>query len=168
MKIIDDFIPKENFDEFKNIVTNPDFPWRINGAMTDEDDAKWFSHGIYHDHRILSPMIHENFFINILATLHCAAVINGRFNLYLNAAFKYSGWHNDYLFICKTAIFNFDNNDGGTEFIIDGESKFIKSKENSLIVFDSNIKHRAVSSNKNDLRHVLNFNFIDTYSMTYE
>lgn len=168
MKIIDDFIPKENFKEFKNLITNYDFPWRINRAMTDHDNCIWFSHDIFDDHQIFSPVVHGKYFIKILNQLHCAALINGRLNLYCNATYQHSGWHNDFLFVCKTAIFNFDNNDGGTEFMINDEIKFVQSKANSLIVFDSNIKHRAVSSNKNDLRHVLNFNFIDTYSMFIE
>lgn len=168
MKIIDNFIPPNIFSEFRNLVESNEFPWRINHNMTDDDNCIWFSHDIFDNHQITSPTIHSKYFIAILNQLHCAALINSRLNLYLNSAYTHSGWHNDFLFVCKTAIFNFDDNDGGTEFLIDDQIKFVKSKANSLIIFDSTLRHRARSSMKNDIRHVLNFNFIDTFSMFVE
>ena len=58
-----------------------------------------------------------------------------------------------------TAILYLNNCDGGTELKIEDKIKFIQSEENKILIFNSKIIHRSVSSNKNDRKYILNFNY---------
>jgi len=51
--------------------------------------------------------------------------------------------------------------DGGTEFKINDKIEFIKSEENKIVIFNSNIEHRAVTSKNADFRYIINFNYFD-------
>ena len=53
-------------------------------------------------------------------------------------------------------IYNLHNNDGGTEFKINNEIKFIQSEESKAIVFPSKIEHRGIAPKKNINRFALN------------
>ena len=52
-------------------------------------------------------------------------------------------------------------NDGGTEFKFKDKIKFIESQENKIVIFNSNIEHRAVTSKNSDFRYLINFNYFD-------
>jgi hypothetical protein len=49
--------------------------------------------------------------------------------------------------------------DGGTELKINNKPIFIKAVANKMLVFDTSIFHRAITSKKEPLRYVLNFNY---------
>jgi|TARA_E500000318_G_scaffold17215_1_gene17447 hypothetical protein len=53
-------------------------------------------------------------------------------------------------------VYNLHDNDGGTEFIINDEVKFVESKESMAISFPSKVKHRGISPKKNLNRFALN------------
>ena len=59
----------------------------------------------------------------------------------------------------KTAIFYVNSNNGYTEFQIGRKRKVVKSKSNHIVMFDSAIKHRAVSQTNSDRRIVINLNY---------
>ena len=44
---------------------------------------------------------------------------------------------------------------------IDNEIKFIDSRENRILIFDSDVEHRGVVSNNSDFRYIINFNYVE-------
>ena len=53
-------------------------------------------------------------------------------------------------------IYNLHDNDGGTEFRLNDEIKFIQSEESKAIVFPSKIEHRGIAPKNNINRFALN------------
>lgn len=53
-------------------------------------------------------------------------------------------------------IFNPHTNSGGTEFILDGKTEFIKSVQNEAIIFPSSIEHRGIAPKTETSRFSLN------------
>ena len=77
----------------------------------------------------------------------------------ISALFKTAGWHTDYDLKCKTAILYLNDCDGGTELKIDNKVTFIKADANKILVFDTPIQHRAITSKKEPIRYIINFNY---------
>ncbi len=58
---------------------------------------------------------------------------------------------------CKTAVFYFNTNNGGTEF--EHNEQTITSVANRMVVFPFNFRHRTVKHTEGDtFRYVLNLN----------
>jgi hypothetical protein len=159
MKEIKNFLPYEQFKELQNLILNIDFPWRIRETMTNEDENIYFTHSFFNKKIINSDLLYINYIIPILNKLNAIAPIEIRANMVLNKIYDKSGWHTDYDFNNFTAILYLNNCDGGTELKIEDKIKFIQSEENKILIFNSKIIHRSVSSNKNDRKYILNFNY---------
>ena len=69
---------------------------------------------------------------------------------------KKAGYHIDTL-NKKTAILYVNTNNGGTKF---KNGKFVKSLENRVVVFDSNMEHTGVTCTNQQRRIVVNFNYL--------
>jgi hypothetical protein len=159
MKEIKNFLPYEQFKELQNLILNIDFPWRIRETMTNEDENIYFTHSFFNKKIINSDLLYINYIIPILNKLNAIAPIEIRANMVLNKIYDKSGWHTDYDFNSFTAILYLNNCDGGTELKIEDKIKFIKSEENKILIFNSKIIHRGISSNKNDKKYIINFNY---------
>jgi hypothetical protein len=61
----------------------------------------------------------------------------------------------------KTAIYYVTANNGYTELKINKKITKIPSVGNTMVQFDSNIKHRAVTQTNADRRVVININYYD-------
>ena len=101
---------------------------------------------------------YEPYIIPILKKLYAEAPLQIRANMAISALFETSGWHTDYPFNCKTAILYLNDCDGGTELKINNKIIFIKADANKMLVFDTLIPHRAITS-KEPIRYVINFNY---------
>tara|TARA_Y100000401_G_scaffold102223_1_gene92337 strand:+ start:34 stop:387 length:354 start_codon:yes stop_codon:yes gene_type:complete len=102
---------------------------------------------------------YEPYIIPILKKLNAEAPIQIRANLTISELFKKSQWHNDYNFDCKTAILYLNDCDGGTELKINNKIIFIKASANKMLVFDTKVLHRAITSKKQPIRYIINFNY---------
>lgn len=152
------FLEKEEFIRLKELIMDPDFPWRIRGEMTPGDENYYFNFSFYNYQDVNSPY-YTDYILPILKKLESKAVIQARANMFLSNLFNKSGWHTDYDFKCKTAILYVNSCDGGTDFKIKGKTKFIQAEENQIVVFDSNIEHRAVTSKNCSIRYIINLNY---------
>lgn len=152
------FLEKEEFIRLKELIMDPDFPWRIRGEMTPGDKNYYFNFSFYNYQDVNSPY-YTDYILPILKKLESKAVIQARANMFLSDLFNKSGWHTDYDFKCKTAILYVNSCDGGTDFKIKGKTKFIQAEENQIVVFDSNIEHRAVTSKNCSIRYIINLNY---------
>ena len=164
MEIVQDFLDKKFFKDLQSLVLESEFAWfqRKNMVSDSTDNLGYFTHSFYNDHKI-NCNTYFKYIIPILDKLNSKAVIEVRANLYPSVFFKKEkgAFHIDNSFNCKTALFYLNTCDGGTEFKIKDKIKFIKSEENKIVVFDSNIKHSAITSKNADFRYALNFNYFD-------
>jgi hypothetical protein len=160
------FLTTDFFEKIKNLVMNQDFPWRRRDRMTtDANDKMYFTHCFYNN-MIPHSEFYQPYIIPILKKLHAKAPIQIRANIFISALFKTCGWHSDYDFKCKTAILYLNDCDGGTELKINNKITFIKADANKMLVFDTDVLHRALTSKKEPIRYVINFNYFNSSPIT--
>ena len=153
------FLSVDLFKKVQSLIMDQDFPWRRRDHMTDDDrDKMYFSYGFY-NYMISSSELYSPYIIPILKKLQATAPIQIRANMSISALFKSSQWHRDYDFKCKTAILYLNDCDGGTDLKINNKIIFIKADANKMLVFNTDILHRAITSKKEPARYIINFNY---------
>jgi hypothetical protein len=156
-KIIDDFLNKDEFKNLQEIIMSPDFPWFFQNHQVTDDDP-FFSHIIFSKNKINS-VFYKLFYNTFLNKLNCKALDEIRLNLLINRKeHLFSNWHIDRPYKCHTALFYINTNNGYT--LLDEKEKIkIESIENRMLIFNSQIKHVAVSQVDVIRRIVINFNY---------
>jgi len=158
-QIYENFLAINSFKEIKNIVLGIDFPWRRRDHMVEgTKNAMYFNYCFYNE-MVTTSELYEPHIVPILKKLKAKAPIQVRANLTISALFKKSKWHCDYDFMCKTAILYLNDCDGGTDIMINNKTIFIKAVANKMLVFDTDVMHRAVTSKKEPIRYIINFNY---------
>mgnify|MGYP003140142205 CR=1 FL=1 len=166
-QIYKNFLAINSFKKIKNIVLDIDFPWRRRDHMTPvspidkgihQSDAMYFTYNFYNK-MVTTSGLYEPHIVPILKKLKAEAPIQVRANLTISALFKNSKWHCDYDFMCKTAILYLNDCDGGTDIMINNKTIFIKAVANKMLVFDTDVMHRSVTSKKEPIRYIINFNY---------
>jgi len=152
------FLAPDAFEKIKNLVMNQDFPWRRRDHMTTLTDKMYFTFCFY-NYMVPKSDLYELYIIPILKKLQAEAPIQVRANMTISALFKTSHWHCDYPFKCKTAILYLNDCDGGTDLKINNKITFIKADANKMLVFDTPILHRSITSKTEPLRYIINFNY---------
>ena len=160
IEIKKDFLDKDFFKDLKKLIIESDFSWfKRDTLVTDTtNNLGYFCHSFYNNHRINCDRYFK-YIIPILDKLNSKAVIEVRANLFPSVFFNKSNFHIDNNFDCKTAILYLNDCDGGTEFKDGDDVIFVKADENKIVIFDSNVAHRAVTSKEVDFRYIINFNF---------
>lgn len=157
---MDNFLKLEMFTQLKNEIFSYNFPWFFskNQTYTSNINDFYFAHVVYVKNKIHSH-IYEKYMVDILDKLECEALSSIRINLLTNKGDALSSdWHTDRKYSCKTAILYINTNNGYT--LLDEEKNIkVESKENRILIFDSQIKHCAVSQTDTDQRVVINFNY---------
>jgi hypothetical protein len=154
--IINNFLEKSFFNDFKEFVFSAEINWYLEDHMTTNDDY-FFLHSFFNKYMIRS-INYEKYIIPILKELKFKAISEARANLMLKKEKTYkSNFHTDKFFNCKTAILYMNNCNGYT--IFDQTEQFkVDCLENSIVIFDSSIEHCAVSQTDTLKRIVINFN----------
>jgi len=159
--IIENLLDYELHYTILNEMTSNDFPWFYNSSMTDyETDCGFFSHTFYKEYKPNSDSFRK-LIIPIIQKMNVKGLMEVRANFMTNKNKRYeSEWHTDRKFDCKTAIYYVNTNNGYT--ILDKDEQInIPCKENSMLIFDSDILHKAVSQTDNERRIVINFNYFE-------
>jgi hypothetical protein len=159
MKVIDNFLPKEDFLKIQNLLMSWDFPWyyqsKINDYHTEKDLDCYFTHVIFHNEKGHSTFY--NFMLPLIEKIKPKALIRIKCNIYPRTdKLKVHEPHQDYLFKHKGAIFYINTNDGGT--ILENDEK-IDSVENRILFFNSYKKHSSTSTTNAKSRININFNY---------
>ena len=158
MKIINDYLNKEEFINIKNLLINNNFPWYLNEILDKKVEEEFqFTHTFYDNFVIKSDYF--NYLNNILSILKPKALIRIKANLLIktNEIIEH-GYHVDTeAKTSKTAIFYINTNDGYTKF---KNGELIKSEENKLIIFDSDQEHTGTTCTDKLFRMVINFVYI--------
>jgi hypothetical protein len=164
MNSINNFLDAAFFNDLKTFIMESEFSWFQRKTMVTgtTDNLGYFTHSFYNNNQINCDAYFK-YIIPILKKLNSKAVVEVRANLAPSCFLKKDAcaFHTDNSYKCKTAILYLNTCDGGTEFKINDEIKFIKSEENKIVIFNSNIEHRATKSKNVDFRYILNFNYFD-------
>ena len=164
MNSINNFLDAAFFNDLKTFIMESEFSWfqRKTMVVGTTNNLGYFTHSFYNNNQINCDAYFK-YIIPILKKLNSKAVVEVRANLTPSVFFKEKNcsFHTDNSFNCKTAILYLNTCDGGTEFKINDEIKFIKSEENKIVIFNSDIEHRATTSQNEDFRYILNFNYFD-------
>jgi hypothetical protein len=158
VKVINNFLPKNQFEEIKSTILDRDFPWRIRNNMTDTDKNIYFTYGFFNEY-VPTSDLYESHIVPILKKLNFLAPVQVRANLILNKLFDKSGWHVDYHYNSTTAILYLNTCNGGTEFKINNEIKFVNAEENKIVIFPAKTEHRGCTSTDSERRYIINFNY---------
>ena len=158
MIINKNFLPKDYFKKLQEEICGPNFPWYYLDYLvsTPKDKISNFYHLIYQYskpnseyYKLLEPLIEA---------IGPIALIRVRINFYIksNKAFETS-FHNDVSDSkekYRTAILYLNTNNGCTKF----KNKKVKSEENTLVDFDGDTLHSAVSATDNK-KILININY---------
>ena len=164
IEIYDDFLPKDGFFYLENYIFSKKFPWYYASVLgegpdrlCDELDDMQFINMMYLDFmpqgnefHIVEPIIRSPE-LRVTSLFRIKANMNPRTQEIIK-----HGFHLDVPYNETTAIYYVNSNNGYTEFE-DGTK--IESVENRMLVFNSNSKHRGVTSTDTLKRVLINFNY---------
>lgn len=165
----DDFLVAPWFDELFKHITQSNIPWYLNdNVSTDSDGLYQLVHVYYSANEWISQ--DRRFVGTVIQTIHeeidvDPIIIRIKANLRPKAtSLNPAPLHTDCTWLTKrepspkwkTAIFYVNNNNGYTFF--ENSDVKIESKENRLLVFDSDIAHSGTAAT-DDHRFVINFNW---------
>ena len=169
MKIIDNFLPEEEFKSIQSLMTGRQFPWYIDtSGMVEIGDGKYqFSHMFF---EVAKSIGRNSDYIELWKSFSKKiGVKKGFFRIKANLTLKTptheeSLFHTDMRFDDpdklmhpKTAIFYINTNNGYTEF---KNGVIVNSVANRVCIFDTTLEHRGVTHTKDfPTRVVMNFNY---------
>ena len=156
-KIIDNYLNIDEFLTLKTIMESDSFPWFYNEIKV----AKYknlfhyqFCHNFY-----INDEVNSSYFNNLKPLINklkplSLIRIKANLNPVSHKLVEFTP-HQDQKFKCKIALFYLNNNNGYT--IIDKEK--INSKENRMVLFNSDVAHYGTNSTDCKNRMVINFNY---------
>jgi len=166
-KVIDNFLSDEGLATVSFIQTNR-FPWFLNDSMDFIGDGiNQFNHIFYHESTIQSANFIP-YMMPIVRKLDVFSLIHMKANLstIVPEEKRWGQYHIDNNDMRKelvdkvlTAVFYFNDNNGGTQFEETGD--IVEAKRNRIVIFRNSMKHRIVRHTEGDYqRIVLNLSFI--------
>ena len=160
-RVIDNFLPKENFELIKKTVLGDNFNWfyhpHINYPNQNKEDMLfYFTHLFYGYDKPLSPF-YDLINKNLISLLNVKSLIRIKANLYPNQHIKQlNGYHTDYDFPHKGAIFYLNTNNGRT--LLNDNIK-IDSVENRILLFNPHLLHDSENCTDQKVRVNININY---------
>ena len=156
-KIIDNYLPEEDFIILKDEIYSLNFPWYHNSEITNVnetiDNLYYQIHILYDENKPNSNFYDVIMkYFNFFNSLYRAKV-----NLYPNQGkFIEHPMHFDFNFNHKGALFSLNTCDGYTK-LEDGTK--IESVANRMLFFDSSKPHCSTNTLSTDRRVNINFNY---------
>ena len=159
-KVVDNFLPKENFIELKKVLMGSSFPWyyypNISNKNIVSKGSLFYMMHLFYDNEPNSnqyQIIKEN----LLSFIDIKSLIRVKANLYPNQNIRDIGeMHADFNYKHKGAIFSINTNNGGT-LLKDGT--VINSVENRILFFNPSIKHDSLNCTDEKARINININY---------
>ena len=161
--VIDNFLDKQSFQNLQNIMFKGNFCWNYNDAIdySDEEGEKFqFTHTFYNSS---GPSSQYNIILsNILNKIKPKEIFQIKANLLIKTPeIEVNSFHNDIddlgILPWTTSILYMNTNNGYTEF---QNGAIVESKENRMVVFPAEMKHRGTSCTDKKIRVVINFNYL--------
>ena len=159
-KIIDNALPQEEFDNIKNNILNPNFPWSLTTVVTHETEVLptyasfYFTHMFWNGFHI-EPQ--SEMFAPLFNLMDCHALMRVKANCYPSTPEIIThDKHIDYAIPHKGAIFYLNTNNGLT--ILEDKVK-VESIENRLLLFDPSKMHTSTTCTDTKCRINVNINY---------
>lgn len=158
VEVIDNFLPEEEFKSIQSSMMNSFIPWYYNECLRGGSSGYQFTHMFYDErpphHGAASS--HFKMFESSLIKLGAKHLHRIKANLNPKTLFKRdTGYHTDHDDEGWTsAVLYVNTNNGGTKF---RSGKFVKSVENRMVVFDSNLVHAGMTCTNENTRVLVNF-----------
>ena len=168
IKVLDDFLTKEDFQPIQNFFQNSNLDWHYNSIIAGEGegiDGFQFTHTFFTIKQPYLDIPHSSYcsilkpiFLKLapMYTLRVKANLRTRTSLPIKSKF-----HTDLGIDSLTAIYYINSNNGYTLFK-DGNA--INSVENRMLIFDGDLYHSGVSCTDQKRRIVLNINYIPGFN----
>ena len=157
MRVVDNFLPQDYFDDMVMRVTSESFPWfYLNYVATKKDtDDSYLVHTIYNEHKPNSEMF--NAVGPILDLIKPKSLIRCRVISYIGRdVFIEHAQHVDFDFLHNTCILYLNTNNGFTR-LEDGEK--VMSVANRALFSDGGVMHNSTNCTDAKRRLVLTFNY---------
>lgn len=158
MKIIDNFLDKEDFLKLQNFIVKGKMPWYFGEVICKEEKHSQFYHIFYDYFTIYSNSF--DLLYPIITKLNIKACIRIKANLLTRTdEIIEHGYHTDYNFDnLKTAVFYCNTNNGYTKF---KNGKKVESIENRIVCFDAKELHTGSTCTDEKTRVVININYYE-------
>ena len=157
MKIIDNFLPEEEFKSIQSFLMGGEFNWFYCKGAVNKDDGLFHMLHMFFQPEVGSNSEHLSMWSNFMKQVGAKKCTRVKANLtFRTPTIELTEYHNDYDDM-KTAIFYINTNNGYTEF---KNGVRVNSVANRVCIFDSNLKHRGTTHTEGDQqRIVVNFNY---------
>jgi len=161
MKIIDNFLDKNDFSTLKTTLLDSGFPWYFNDFILERGTKKCSElYNYQFTHSFFTTNKKSNYYYlmePLLKKLNIKTLLRIKSNLTPRADKKViQGMHTDFECDCLTSIFYVNTNNGYTLF---KDNQKIKSVENRMVIFKSSTLHSSVTCTDTKVRCVINFNY---------
>ena len=162
MKIIDNFLPEEEFKVIQQYLTNDSFTWHLMPYIANKRqglDQYQFVHTFFD---ISKPSLqnYSNFLTPLFSKLQAKYILRVKANLRPRTTQGVlSDYHTDMDLNQQTAIYYINTNNGYTKFQ-QNDFDDVTSVANRLLTFSGGLKHCGASATDSNYRIVLNINYI--------
>tara|TARA_B100000925_G_C21804215_1_gene385956 strand:- start:10 stop:492 length:483 start_codon:yes stop_codon:yes gene_type:complete len=155
-ELIDNFLEPKDLKTIQDLFLGNKIAWNcLDGAVSPNDGNYQFVHVLYTQYSPCSPFFDA--LGPIWQKLQPCSIVRSKANLNMKTIEHVESEYHTDVDNCITAIYYVNTNNGYTEFESNGMK--VNSVENRLIIFDSNEKHRAVTTTDTSRRVVINFNY---------
>ena len=157
MKIIDNFLPEEEFKSIQSLMMGGQFNWFYAEGLSYRDDDSYQMVHMFFQPEVGSNSEYLPMWSNFMTKVEAKKCERIKANLrFKTPTPEPTNYHIDYPDI-KTAAFYINTNNGYTEF---ENGVRVNSVANRVCIFDSNLKHRGTTHTEPDhQRIVVNFNY---------
>ena len=157
MKIIDNFLPEEEFKSIQSFMMGGEFRWFYSEAAVKPDDGLFHMLHMFFQPEVGSNSEHLSIWSNFMKQVGAKECTRIKANLtFKTPTIELTEYHSDYDDM-KTAIFYINTNNGYTEF---KNGVRVNSVANRVCIFDSNLQHRGTTHSEGEhQRVVVNFNY---------
>ena len=167
MKIIDNFLEKNDFLDFKKQMFSKKIPWyfedrKYNDILKSKNDEGFYSCCFYnYGAPDFKDKDLDNYFFKIYKKLDIKSLVQSRANAtHKTKKVKELNFHIDYDYENSfTAIYYLNTNNGGTVFKINNKQTLVNSVENRMVVFKSTTLHSIKPHTDVTRRIVININY---------
>jgi len=169
LEIHKNYLSKKDFKNISELVVSNYFPYYYQDyqvKLKKHPEQQYFSHTVMMDGKMNSNY-YEKLIIPFAVKLNIKDLIQVGINFTVNQnKAVISDWHTDAINEFKkrkikkgkTAIYYVNTNNGFTEFKT-GEK--VNSIANQFVIFDKDLKHRAIQQTDTKYRIVINFNYTE-------
>ena len=154
-ELIDNFLEPKDLKTIQDLFLGNKIAWNcLDGAVSPNDGNYQFVHVLYTQYSPCSPFFDA--LGPIWQKLQPCSIVRSKANLNMKTIEHVEIEYHTDVDNCITAIYYVNTNNGYTEF---QNGMKVDSIENRIVIFDSNEKHRAVTTTDTARRVVINFNY---------